>query len=98
MAAREGWSYHHVQAIIMAIDQDAEAALGNREYFLNRPHGIGWTGKNRVPLRAGSRPALQSLFDYDQSCRDHCEFSGGQKVFRQLQPIPGKSDQLHAHT
>jgi len=26
-----------------------EAALGNREYFLNRPHGKGWTGKDRVP-------------------------------------------------
>ena len=25
----------------MAIDQYAEAALGNREYFLNKPYGIG---------------------------------------------------------
>ena len=49
MACREGWCYHHVQAIIVAIDQYAEAALGNREYFLNRPHGMGWTGKDRVP-------------------------------------------------
>lgn len=47
MACREGWCYYHVQAIIVAIDQYAEAALGNREYFLNRPHGIGWTGKDR---------------------------------------------------
>jgi hypothetical protein len=31
------------------IDQYAEAGLGNRKYFLNRPHGIGWTGKDRVP-------------------------------------------------
>ena len=40
-AAREGHCYAHVQAIIVAIDQYAEAALGNRNYFLNRPHGIG---------------------------------------------------------
>jgi hypothetical protein len=40
-APREGYCYHHVQAIIVAIDQYAEKALGNREYFLNKPHGIG---------------------------------------------------------
>jgi|SRR6185437_14934757 hypothetical protein len=40
-ATREGYCYQHVQAIIVAIDQYAETALGNREYFLNRPHGIG---------------------------------------------------------
>ncbi len=40
-ATLEGYCYHHVQAIIVAIDQYAEAALGNREYFLNRPHRIG---------------------------------------------------------
>ncbi len=40
-ATREGWRYHHVQAIIVAIDQYAEAALGNRQFFLNKPHSIG---------------------------------------------------------
>jgi hypothetical protein len=35
-ATLEGYCYPHVQAIIVAIDQYAEAALGNREYFLNR--------------------------------------------------------------
>ena len=30
LAPREGWRYQHVQAIIVAIDQYAEAALGNR--------------------------------------------------------------------
>ena len=30
-ATREGWRYQHVQAIIVSIDQYAEAALGNRE-------------------------------------------------------------------
>jgi hypothetical protein len=29
-APREGWCYQHVQAIIVAIDQYAEAALGSR--------------------------------------------------------------------
>jgi hypothetical protein len=29
-ACHEGWCYHHVQAIIVSIDQYAEAALGNR--------------------------------------------------------------------
>jgi len=40
-ATREGYCYQHVQAIIVAIDQYAEKALGNREYFLNRPYSIG---------------------------------------------------------
>ena len=37
MTTREGWCYWHVHAIIVAIDQYAEAATGNREYFLNKP-------------------------------------------------------------
>ena len=41
LATREGWRYQHVQAIIVAIDQYAEAATGNREYFLNKPQSIG---------------------------------------------------------
>jgi len=40
-ATLKGYCYHHVQAIIVSIDQYAEAALGNREFFLNRPHRIG---------------------------------------------------------
>ena len=40
-ATREGWCYQHVQAIIVSIDQYAEKALGNRDYFLNRPQSIG---------------------------------------------------------
>ncbi len=40
-AAREGYCYQHVQAIVVAIDQYAEAALGNRGYFLNKPYGVG---------------------------------------------------------
>jgi hypothetical protein len=49
LAPREGWCYHHVQAIIVSIDQYAESALGNRDYFLNRPHGIGWSRKDNIP-------------------------------------------------
>lgn len=41
LSAREGWCIMHVQAIQVAIDQYAEAALGNREFFLNKPHSIG---------------------------------------------------------
>ncbi len=40
-ATREGYCYHHVQAIIVAIVQYAETALGNREYFLNKPFSAG---------------------------------------------------------
>jgi hypothetical protein len=41
LAVREGYCYAHVQAIIVSIDQYAEAALGNRDYFLNRSYRIG---------------------------------------------------------
>ena len=41
LATREGWCLRHVEAIMVAIDQYAEAATGNREYFLNKPHRIG---------------------------------------------------------
>ena len=41
LATREGWCYPHVQAIIVSIDQYAEAATGNRDFFLNKPYGIG---------------------------------------------------------
>lgn len=48
LATREGWCFQHVQAITVAIDQYAEKALGNREYFLNKPYSIG-RGKDHVP-------------------------------------------------
>jgi hypothetical protein len=41
LGPREGWRYQHVQAIMLSIDQYAESALGNREFFLNRPYSIG---------------------------------------------------------
>jgi hypothetical protein len=34
------YRYQHVQAIIVAIDQYAEAATGNRDFFLTRPPGL----------------------------------------------------------
>jgi hypothetical protein len=48
LATREGWCYHHVQAVIVSIDQYAEAATGNREYFWNKPHAIGPVAKSNV--------------------------------------------------
>ena len=48
LAPREGWRYQHVQAIIVSIDQYAEAALGNREFFLNKPQSIGGM-KDHIP-------------------------------------------------
>jgi hypothetical protein len=46
LAMREGWCYPHVQAITVSIDQYAEAALGNRDYFLNKPYSIGGSRKS----------------------------------------------------
>jgi hypothetical protein len=40
-ATREGHCYQHVQAITVAIDQYAGKAPGNRDYFLNKPYGVG---------------------------------------------------------
>jgi len=45
----EGWCYQHVQAIMLSIDQYAESALGNRDFFLNKPYGIGGSRKSDVP-------------------------------------------------
>lgn len=41
LSTLEGWCHRHVEAIQVAIDQYAEAAFGNREFFLNKPHSIG---------------------------------------------------------
>jgi hypothetical protein len=48
-ATLEDWCYPHVQAIIVAIDQYAEKATGNRDYFLNRPYGIGGRKSGDIP-------------------------------------------------
>lgn len=49
-ATREGWCYRHVQAIIVAIDQYAEAATGNREYFLEQAALDRRLAERRRPL------------------------------------------------
>jgi hypothetical protein len=49
LSCHEGWCRMHIEAIQVAIDQYAEAALGNREFFLNRPYGIGPGRKGDVP-------------------------------------------------
>jgi hypothetical protein len=46
LAARQGCCYQHVQALMVAIDQYAEAATGNRSYFLDKPHSIGGSRRN----------------------------------------------------
>jgi hypothetical protein len=46
IGVHEGWCYHHVRAILLAIDQYAEAATGNREFFWNKPHSIGGSRRN----------------------------------------------------
>jgi len=38
IGVHEGWCYHHVQAVMLAIDMYAQAATGNAEYFWNKPH------------------------------------------------------------
>jgi hypothetical protein len=40
-----------VQAIIVAIDQYAEAATGNREFFLNKPPTSGRARQGDLPWR-----------------------------------------------
>jgi len=40
---------------IMAIDQYAEAAFGNREFFLNKPYGIGGWNEEDIPDDDGVR-------------------------------------------
>ena len=48
-ATREGWCHAHVQAIIVAIDQYAEAALGNRVIFSTSRMGLGGQEQNVAP-------------------------------------------------
>jgi hypothetical protein len=49
LAPRDGCCFPHVQGIIVAIDQYAEKALGNREFFLNKPYGIGGRMRDDIP-------------------------------------------------
>lgn len=56
IGVHEGWCYHHVQAIIVAIDQYAEAATGNREFFWNKPHSTPAGTPGRQRQRSGDVP------------------------------------------
>jgi len=49
LSTQESWCYFHIQAIQVAIDQYAEAALGNRDFFLNGPYSIGPRKNGDVP-------------------------------------------------
>ena len=58
-ATREGWCHLHVQAIIVAINQYAEAALGNRSYFSTSRMASATTGAITFPegrIAYGLRP------------------------------------------
>ncbi|WOH53527.1 hypothetical protein [Bradyrhizobium sp. sBnM-33] len=68
-AAREGYCYQHVQAIIVAIDQYAEKALGNAITFSTSPMASGrcilWASNDEglvaleaSPVHAAGRPGL----------------------------------------
>ena len=49
LSTREGWRCQHVQANIVSIDQYAEAATGDREFFLNEPHSLTG-GAGEIPI------------------------------------------------
>src|SRR5256886_16449971 len=79
MGTLEGYCFHHVQAIMLAIDQYAKTALGNREYFLNKPYGIGGEKKtnpygakqnNGGPKTGPPRPPFSNSLDapYSTAC------------------------------
>ena len=61
-ATREGHCFQHVQAITVAIDQYAEKALGNRDYFLNKPYGVGIEHlPNAATQAVATRPVIAVL-------------------------------------
>jgi hypothetical protein len=51
LACRESWRYQHVQSVVVAIDQYAESALGNREFFLNSLMGSVQVERIKSPER-----------------------------------------------
>jgi hypothetical protein len=60
-ASREGYRYAHVQAIIVAIDQYAEKALGNREYFFEQ--AVQHWGEERLHTVTPSASTKRSMDD-----------------------------------
>ncbi|WP_247295558.1 hypothetical protein [Bradyrhizobium sp. 179] len=49
LSTGEGWCRANIEAIQVAIDQYAEAAMGNREFFLNKPYSIGGSRRDDIP-------------------------------------------------
>ena len=74
IAVREGWCFH-VQAIIVAIDQYAEAAIGNRQYFQNPLHSVGARKAGDIgpiPLSANPRMRHQRAYRVFMRARTNC--------------------------
>lgn len=49
LSCHEGWCRAHIEAIQVSIDQYAEAAMCNREFFLNKPHSIDPRRNTDIP-------------------------------------------------
>jgi hypothetical protein len=78
-AVREGYCYQHVQAITVAIDQYAEKALGNRDYFLNKAasakaHPSERLGEHEAGLDARWKPRRCTLAGHFRSDFSICSF------------------------
>jgi hypothetical protein len=62
LATRQGYRYQHAQAIIVAIDQYAEAATGNRDFFLDNArcgrHTVKFGSMSDRRVLLGQRSAL----------------------------------------
>jgi hypothetical protein len=90
------------KATIVAIDQYAEAALGDREFFLHKPYGIGGRlnaaecpGGVRVGVRAVSDriSGLESAAETPVNpcdCRTFDRQTAGHAQ-KQLKPVPARS-------
>jgi hypothetical protein len=55
------WRYQHVQAIVVATDQYAEAAAGNREFFLNKLPNSASKAKYDIPMIPSLQQRLVSV-------------------------------------
>jgi hypothetical protein len=90
-ATREGHCYQHVQAITVAIDQYAEKALGNRDYFLNKPYGVvSFAAMKQAGIRILTGPVCHrnlirsDLSDCVSSPNGYCDRPAGCRAFRCL--------------
>ena len=65
-ATREGYCYQHVQAITVAIDQYAEKALGNCDYFSTSLTASASAPRNRPTIERAVRAVPTARF---RNCR-----------------------------